>query len=505
MTNKKLIAKNTVFLYTRMIFIMGVTLYTSRVVLDKLGVQDFGLYNVVGGIVGMLSFLNGTLSTGTSRFITYELGTGDKDSLLQTFRTSVLAHFILGIIVILLLETIGLWYVYNKMVIPQVRFDSTVIVYHISILAAFISIIEIPFIALIIAHEDMKPYAYIGIIEAMAKLITAVSLIFCSTDKLVFYAILTALSQLIIFLCYSIYCIRTYSECKFGFSFNKEIFKAILSFSGWNVLANLSETLKLQGYLVILNLFFQPFVVAAQTIANQVSGVVNQFINNFRNAVNPQIIKLYASHQYEESKSLTMQTTIMVFELSLLIGLPAILIMNTLMSIWLVKVPGYAVVFTQFVIVQRILGSFDSAFYTPMMAAAKIKTNSICAAISGPVLFIALYFIFKFNGNVMWMQYLGILAQCIFGFAIKPILLKQDVEGYQYSDFKKCFATCFKVTFLAIIISTIAYFVIGNKGILPSIGLAIVSALSVMFSSYVFLDKASRQKIISIVKDKIKK
>lgn len=503
MAENRLIVKNTVFLYTRMILIMGVTLYASRVVLDKLGVQDFGLYNVVGGIVGMLSFLNGTLSTGTSRFITYELGANDKNRLMQTYRTAVFTHLLLALLIVAILETAGLWYVYSKMVIPPERFLPTLAVYHISIFATFVSIVQIPYIALIIAHEDMKVYAYVGIFDAMARLAVVMCLSLGSSDKLIMYAALTALAQLLVSGCYAAYCIRRYSECKFGFSFSKGIFRSLMCFSGWNVLANLSETLKLQGYLVLLNLFFQPFMVAAQTIANQVSGALNQFINNFRNAVNPQIIKLYASGQYEESKRLTMQTTVYVYELCLLIGLPAIFTMKTIMGIWLVKVPEYAVLFTQYIIVQRIIGSFDSAFYTPMMAAAKIKSNSVFAAVSGPVLFVVLYFIFREKGDVMWMLYLGVFAQCAFGFLIKPMLLAHDVESYRISDFIPCFATCAKVTAISLALTFATYKLTGNSGVLPSAVLAAASALSVTISSYIFLDKAAKTKINAFVLKKV--
>ena len=221
MSENRLIVKNTIFLYTRMILIMGVTLYASRVVLDKLGVQDFGLYNVVGGIVGMLSFLNGTLSTGTSRFITYELGANDKNRLMQTCRTAVFTHLLLALLIVAILETAGLWYVYCKMVIPPERFLPTLVVYHISIFATFVSIVQIPYIALIIAHEDMKVYAYVGIFDAVARLAVVLCLSLGSSDKLIMYAALTALAQLLVSGCYAAYCIRRYSECKFGFSFSK--------------------------------------------------------------------------------------------------------------------------------------------------------------------------------------------------------------------------------------------------------------------------------------------
>ena len=205
MAQNKLIVKNTIFMYTRMILIMGVTLYASRVVLDKLGAQDFSLYNVVGGIVGMLSFLNGTLSTGTSRFITYELGTKDENRLLQTYRTSVFAHLLLALIITAILETAGLWYVYCKMVIPPERLFATLVVYHISIFATFISIVQIPYTALIIAHEDMKVYAYVGIFDAMARLGVVFCLSIGGSDKLIMYAALTAVAQLLVSGCYALY------------------------------------------------------------------------------------------------------------------------------------------------------------------------------------------------------------------------------------------------------------------------------------------------------------
>lgn len=500
MSDNKRIAKNTLFLYFRMILVMGVSLYTSRVVLDKLGVDDFGLYNVVGGVAGMLFFLNGTLSIGTLRYLTYELGRKDETRLAETFNTAFYTHLGLALIIVLLLETGGLWFVYNKLVIPEERLHAAVIVYQISIFTSMIAIALVPYTSMIMAYERMGIYAYISIFEAVSKLFVVYLLCITTSDKLVFYAILMSLIQVVTAAFYYYYCTRRLDGSRLKRIFNRAIFKSLMGFSGWNVIANLAETLKMQGYLVLLNMFFQPSIVAAQTIGNQVAGAMMQFVNNFRTAINPQIIKLYASGDYEESKRLTMNTTVLVYDMVLLLGLPSIWVMNTIMSVWLVEVPSYAVIFTQYIIIQRILSTFDAAFYIPMMAAAKIKTNSILASLSGPGIFALLYMIYRLGGDVMWMQYLGIIVLLVFGFLIKPYLLVHDVEGYRYTDFIPCFLSCAKVTLLSVLLSYVAYVYWGNDELWASIWLCCVSILSVCFSSYIFLDHFTRNMVNGYVK-----
>lgn len=498
MSDNRRIAKNTLFLYFRMILIMGVTLYTSRVVLDKLGVDDYALYNVVGGVVGMLSFINGTLSTGTMRFLTTQLGKKDINKLHRTFNTAFYTHLGLGLFLALLLETIGLWFVYNKLIIPFDRLEAALIAYHISIATTIVSVTQVPYTSLIMAHECMNVYAYISIFEVVAKLAVVYLLTISGFDKLVFYSILIALVQVVVAFLYRFYCRIHFSESSLCACFDKPIFKSLMSFSGWNIIAHLSETLKMQGYLVLLNLFFQPFVVAAQTIGNQVAGAMMQFVNNFRMAINPQIIKLYAAGEYEDSKKLTLSTTILVFDLVLLLGLPTIFTMKTIMSVWLVEVPPYAVIFTQFIIAQRILSTFDASFYIPMMAEGKVKTNSILAAFSGPGLFTVLFVIFRLGGDVMWMQYMGLITLVLFGFVFKPYLLVHDEKGYSYSDFIPCFITCAKVTLLSVGITYGAFLFVGNSYITNSVCLFIISFFAVILSSYLFMDRLMKWKVKQI-------
>ena len=491
-TNKR-IAKNTMFLYFRMILIMGVTLYTSRVILDKLGVEDYGLYQVVGGVVGILSFLNGTLSIGTSRFLTYELGTGNLEKLKRTFSTGFYTHVILALIVVVLMETGGLWFLYNKLIIPADRLDACFWVFQLSIFTTFVAITQVPYTAIIMAHERMGIYAYISVFEALAKLGVCYLLSVSSYDKLVFYAILIAMVQLLVAAFYRIYSIKNFIEAKILLVFDRPILKKLLGFSGWNIMANLSETLGKQGIIVVVNMFFSPVVVASQALTNQVNSAVLQFVNNFRTAINPQIIKLYAAGEKEKSMRLTLDTTVYCFDLILVLGLPAIIVMDKLMYIWLVEVPEYAVIFTQWAIARSIIGTFNASFYTPMLAANKIKTNSMAAVVFGVGEFILLYVVFCFGAGPMWIQYLGTLVTFLFSLGVKPFVLYKEIN-YPLKDMVLCYFSCIKILVCSLFLSYLTTFYL-DESIIESILKAILSAFSVVLSAYIFLDHNAKRKI----------
>ena len=267
-SDKRRIAKNTLFLYIRMLIIMAVSLFTQRVILDKLGPTDYGIYAAVGGVVAMLGFLNGTLSTGTSRFLTFELGKGDKEKLNNTFSTAFYAHLILSVIVAAVLLTGGVWFVEHKLIIPSERLSAAVWVLIISVFTTLVSITQVPYTSVIIAHENMSIYAYIGLFEAAAKLGIVYLLSLAPRDKLVFYAILVALVQIVIALFYRFYCIRHYEESRLQKRFDKPILKEMMSFSSWSLIANVSQVLGTQGLTVVMNMFFNPIMIAAQQIGN---------------------------------------------------------------------------------------------------------------------------------------------------------------------------------------------------------------------------------------------
>ena len=502
MSDNRIIAKNTMFLYFRMILIMGVTLYMSRVVLDKLGVEDYSLYNVVGGVVGMLSFINGTLSIGTSRFLTYELGRKDDNKLHITFNTAFYIHLALAILLTFILETGGLWYVCNKMVVPEGRMSAAIITYHISVFTSIITVIRVPYTALIMAHERMGVYAYISIFEAFAKLLVVYLLSISVYDKLVVYAVLIAILQIVVALLYYLYCQIRYPESKLQALFDKRVFHEMLGFSGWNIMANLSDTLNVQGVVVLINLYFAPVVVAAQSIAGQVSGALMLFVGNFRNAINPQIIKLYASGEREKSKKLTLESTVYCFDLVLMLGLPAIILMDKLMALWLVEVPSYAIVFTQWIIVRQIIGTFGASFYVPMMAANKMRVNSIASVFSGIGIFILLFFLFKAGCGPLWIQYIGLISAALFSFIIKPYVLYKEV-GYGIGELFNCFGSCFKVAVLSCVIALPFSFFLGDT-ISESILKAIISFIAVFVSSLVMMNKSAREKVVYYVYNRIR-
>lgn len=500
--DSKRIAKNTVFLYARLILVLGVTLYTSRVVLDKLGVDDYGLYNVVFGVIGLLSFLNGTLSFGTSRFITFELGKKDEGRLKTTFSTALGTHCILAGIILLIGETIGIWYVYNVMVCPPERFQIAFWVYQISIFQTIFTIIQVPFTSEIIAHERMEVYAYLGIYEAVAKLLVVFLLIKTPFDKLLYYAILVAIVILSILFINAVYCLRNFKEVKLSLKLDKQIFKNIIGFSGWNIIANVSGTLMSQGVIMLFNLFFQPFVVAAQAISNQISNAMMQFVNNVRQAVNPQIIKLYAEGSYQESKRLTLTSAEYIFDLLLLMGVPMVMIMPVLLNIWLVEVPEYAVVFAQLMVVQDILGNFSAAFYTPMVAANKIQKNSIASLILCILQFSSIYLLFKVGMTPVWARYIGIIFTVIWSFIVKPYILWKDID-YTWKELFICIIRCMRVLAIVVFFCFLIYKIIPQQTLLDSIIVAFLSIIVVGGCSLIFMEKSVRTRILLFLKNKV--
>ena len=294
-SSNKRIAKNTIFLYFRMMFTMLVALYTSRVILQKLGVDDYGIYQAVGGIVGFLSFINNALATGSSRFLTYALGENNFEKLRKTFSTTLNVHIVIALFVTIIAETVGLWFLHNKMVIAPERLSAAEYVYHLSIITAAFTLTQVPYNATIIAHEKMSIYAYVSIIEVSAKLAICFLLSIGNFDKLKLYATLLLIIQIGLMIFYRIYCRNKFEESHFSMSFDRKIFKEIAGFSGWSLFASSSTALNSQGILLLLNMFFSPAVVAARAISLQVNMAANQFVTNFRTAVNPQIVKKLAS------------------------------------------------------------------------------------------------------------------------------------------------------------------------------------------------------------------
>lgn len=505
-TGNKTIAKNTMFLYFRMMFTMIISLYTSRVILQKLGVDDYGIYQAVGGVVGFLSFLNGAISTGTSRFLTFELGKNNFDKLRRTFSTLLTTHIIIAGIVSLIAETVGLWFVYNKMVIPPERMTAALFTYHISILTAVISLIQVPYNATIIAHEKMGIYAYLSIYEVAAKLAVCYLLAIGNADKLIIYASFIFLIHLSLMLFYRFYCIRRFPETKYQFGLEKEILKPVLSFSGWNLFAQSSIALSNQGILVLLNMFFSPAVVAARAISLQVNSVAYHFVQNFRTAVNPQIIKLYAAEDYQGSKNLLLQSTKFSYYLMLILALPICFVAEPMLHLWLGdNVPQYTTIFLQIVIVQSLFQVFDSSFYTALYAKGQLKENAIISPTMGFLVFPIIYFLFKAGYSPVALSWAYLISYAIIGLVIKPLLIIKIVD-YTWKDIFTVFVPCFVVSGVTVLISLLLDGLFDSSTLLGFLVEAICIVLVVLVVCYTIgLDKPMRNKINEIALNKLKR
>lgn len=371
--NNKRIAKNTLLLYVRMLFMMAISLFTSRVILGTLGVEDYGIQNVVGGIVAMFGFLNGSMSSATQRYITFALGKGDKDRLQTVFCTALQIHALIAVIIVLLGETVGLWFLYNKMQLPADRMNAAFWVLQCSIVSTVVMIVSVPYNACIIAHEKMSAFAYISVLEAVLKLVIVYLLLVFPFDKLIVLAVLTLIVQLFIRFCYSIYCHRHFEETKYRHVWDKTLFKEMNGFAVWSLWGNLSVVLYTQGLNMILNVFFGPVVNAARAIAVQVQGAVQQFVGNFQMALNPQITKNYASGNLEQMHSLMFRSARFSFLLLFFLSLPVLLETKFILTLWLKTVPDNAVIFTQIMICISLIYTTANPCVIANQATGKVK------------------------------------------------------------------------------------------------------------------------------------
>ena len=375
--NNKRIAKNTLLLYFRMLFKMVVSLYTSRVILNALGVEDFGIYNVVGGVVAMFTVISGSLSAAISRFITYELGKGDQSRLNKIFSASVTIQLLLSLIIVVLIESVGVWFLNAKMTIPAERMTAANWVLQFSIVTFVINLISVPYNAAIIAHERMSAFAYISILEAVCKLTIAFLIMVSPMDKLIFYAILMCMVSVIVRFTYGHYCKKHFAECTYHFHWDVDILKKMFGFAGWNFIGASSAVLRDQGGNIVINLFYGPTVNAARGIAIQVNSAIMGFVSNFMTALNPQITKSYASGDRDYMMTLIFQGARLSFYMLLLLSLPVLVNTHYILVLWLKLVPEHAVLFVQLILIFAMSESISNPLVTAMLATGKIRNYQI--------------------------------------------------------------------------------------------------------------------------------
>ncbi|WP_345742670.1 lipopolysaccharide biosynthesis protein [Aequorivita sinensis] len=384
------------FLYIRMLLSLVVSLYTSRVVLNTLGVQDFGIYNLVGGIVVLFSFINSGMTAATQRFLNFEMAKNSTKAVQRVFSVSMNAHFLIIAVIILLSETIGLWFLNNRLNIPGDRMYAANIVYQFSLLSFCFSVLKVPYNASVIAYEKMSFYAWISVLEVVLKLVIVFLLVLFFYDKLILYSILVFAVSVIIFLAYRFFCRSLYESCRYQFLRDKTLLKELMSFSGWSLFGHMALIGSNQGISFILNVFLGVTINATMGIASQVNTAIYGFVSNFQIAFNPQIVKTYASGNLEEHKKLLFQASKFSYYLLLILAVPILLNTEYILTLWLIIVPDYATEFTQLIVLFSLVDALAGPFWSSINATGKIRKYQLGVALilfmNLPIAYLLLYF-----------------------------------------------------------------------------------------------------------------
>lgn len=411
-SNKRL-AKNTMIMYLRMFITVGISFYASRVVLKYLGVSDYGIYNVVGGFVSMFYIITTAMSGSISRFLTVELGTGNSKRLNDTFCMSLNIQLLFAVVVVLLGETVGLWFVNSQLEIPSDRMIAANIVYQFAIGSFLVELVGIPYGALVIAHEKMSLYAFVQVLNVVLTCIFALLLAISPIDRLVFYAAGILIASIIGRLIYILYCRNHFQECRYHFVYDKTLFKQMFSFGGWTLLTGVSSMFKSQGVNIMLNMFFGTVVNAAYGVARQLEGTVRAFSKNFLFAIYPQITKNYSNGDLERSRSLVYKGTKYAFILLFFVGLPVMLEVETFLDIWLVEVPEYTAVFVQLTIILSLVEVLLIPVGYINQATGDIKKFQIVSSAAQFVVLPIGYVFLKLGFNPYSVLYTGIATELL--------------------------------------------------------------------------------------------
>lgn len=498
--NNKRIAKNTIFLYFRSIFILLISLYTSRVTLEVLGVEDFGIYQIVGGVVSMFSMLSSTLASASQRFITFALGENDYQKQRRVFSTCISLHIVLGLIVVVLLEILGIWFLNNKLNIPVERLPVAGWVMQFSIATLFVNIVSLPYNATIIAHEKMSAFAYISILEGLLKLGSVFLLMVISWDKLLLYSALYFLIALFLQVIYSVYSNRQFKETRsVKFSIDKELFKGMFAFAGWNLFGNGSLVLRNQGVDVVLNMFFGVVVNAAKGVSNQVQSAVQQFVGNFTTAIKPQLTIAIAQKDYQRAYALINKGSRYSFLMMLLFSVPIIISAPQILEIWLTKVPDYSVLFVRWTFIYLLLDSLSRMMIHAILSEGRIKEYQI--VVGGTKLFaIPLVYIMLLLGcNPLAGVWANILLELICLFERMYYSKKLLNLDWKYFIIKVVFR-CWVVFILAISIPYLFICFVSQK-LLITVAVSLIWTLAVI--SLTGVDKSERNMMFGLLKKKI--
>lgn len=496
--NNKQIAKNALALYFRMIVMMLIGLYTSRIVLNALGVTDYGIYNVVGGFVTMFSLISGSLVGTIQRSLTFELGSGNKERLQRTFSTSIYVLLGLSIILVFLLEGIGIWYLNNKMVIPNDRLYAAHWCFHLSVFTFLLSLVNTPYVASIIAHERMDIYAYFTILDAVFKLLICFAIVHSPIDRLILYALLLCFVNVVNQLIYLIFCKKHFEECNFKWIFDNTLFKDLFSFAGWSFLGNSAAVLRTQGATLLLNWAGGPAVNAANGIANNICNIVNNFVSSFTQAFNPQITKRYAACEYESLMRLLIFGSKYSYYLLLILALPILFNTHFVLFIWLGQVPEHTVMFVRLIFLFMFAEAVSRPIITAKNATGKIRNYQI---VVGGTLLLMLplsYVGIKLGLSVEVVPFCNVLTASL-AILARMYMLKGDFPCWSSSVyFQKVILNVLSVTIVASVLPYISYkfFDEGWLNFLVTSTLCIICS----FVSIYYLGCAKQERILIVSK-----
>lgn len=501
LTGNKLIAKNTLLLYIRMAIALVVSLYTSRVVLNVLGVEDFGIYGIAGGFIYSLGFINSSLSSATSRYITYEMGKMGERRLNTIFNNALIVHFGITLLLLILAETIGLWFLINKLNIPTDRMYAAHWVYQLSVLSMLIGVSQVPYNAEIIAHERLNIYAYVEMLNIVFKLLIVYALLICDSDKLILYSILNAAISIGTALYYRYYCHKNFEECYIDLRPDKETLRGMLSFSGWDLVGNLGVTARTQGIAILINIFFGVVANAASSISGQILSTVMAFASNILMAVKPQIIKSYAGEDYVRTNMLLRYTFIGIFYLILLIGIPIIVEMQFIIQLWLGQVPQYTVGITTLSFIFSLISTFAMMMITIPHAAGKNKKPSLVNGLLYLSAIPVTYVLFRFH-PVIWYPYLYNIITIILGLIYITWLTSQYLPGFSFRSF--FLAIYLKHFIIACLLSFIVFHVKDLLEVDPYLRVLYICmttfALVLISFGFISLSRSERQYVYDKVK-----
>lgn len=500
--NNKRIAKNTIFLYGRLILTMLISLYTTRVVLNILGVEDFGIYNVVCGFVALFSFLNTTMSNGIQRFYNYEAGKNGIDAAARVFQTAIIIQAILVLIILFIIEPLGVWYINHKLVIPTERLYAANWVFQFSLFSLAFLVMQVPFSAAVMAHEKMDYYASVGILDAVLKLGIVLILPYLKGDSLIIYGLLIFLVSVINLLLYSIYATHYFKELKLSRGFHKDLFKSIFKFTGWNLVEMFAWTSQGQGVNMVMNLFCGPVANAAQGVASQISSALNSFCSNLSLAFRPQLVHSYAEGNYSRTTSMMFTMSKAMFLLMSLMVIPLSLEMEFVLNIWLGNtIPEYTLEFSTLIIISMLPRNMTMALSQVVHASGKLKNYQIGSAaiiiLSLPVS----YFLLKSGLSPVYIYLCNIVIFTLLWFV--DILLLYQIYKY---PLKRYFLSVALPCMLTITLSYIVPYIIHtimNEGTLRFVVIFFTSIICVTINAYlVLLSKGERKVTLQYIRNK---